>query len=82
MLACADCSKTSLIQPFANIKITFIFLLSHRMLNNAEIRDHARSKVEAALQNNNYVQNCSISRAAMDVEQHCYNRATESDNAR
>lgn len=47
-----------------------------------EIRDHARSKVEAALQNNNYVQNCSISRAAMDVEQHCYNRATESDNAR
>ncbi len=52
------------------------------MLNHAEIRDHAQSKVEAALQDNNYVQKASISRAAMDIEQRCYDRATKSDNAR
>ncbi|DBB01419.1 TPA: hypothetical protein ACH3X1_000083 [Trebouxia sp. C0004] len=49
---------------------------------NQEIRDHAQSRVEAALQGNNNVQKASISRAAMDVEQRCYNRATESDNTR
>ncbi|KAA6424116.1 MAG: hypothetical protein FRX49_06075 [Trebouxia sp. A1-2] len=47
-----------------------------------EIRDHAQSRIKAALQDNNHVQKSSINRAAMDVEQRCYNRATESDNAR
>ncbi len=71
-----------LIQPFANNTITCTSLLCHKMLNRAEIRDHAQSRVEAALQDNNHVQKSSISRAAMDIEQRCYNRATETDNAR
>lgn len=54
----------------------------HVMLSGAEIRDHAQSRIKAALQDNNHVQKSSINRAAMDVEQRCYNRATESDNAR
>ena len=71
-----------LVQPFANNKITCTSLLCRKMLNRAEIRDHAQSRVEAALQDNNHVQKTSISTAAVEVEQRCYNRATESDNAR
>lgn len=75
-------TRIILIQPFANNTITLTSLLCHGVLDAAEIRDHAQSRVEAALQENNYVHKASINRAAMDVEQRCYDRATESDNAR
>lgn len=48
----------------------------------AEIRDHAKGRIEGALKGNKHVKQPQIPRVAKDIEQHCFDKASESDNTR
>ena len=55
---------------------------SHVVQHAAEIREHACSRIKDALNSNKHVKEASVSKAAEEVEQQCFDRATKADSAR
>ena len=55
---------------------------SHVVQRAADIREHACSRIKDALNSNKHVKEASVSKAAEEVEQQCFDRATKADSAR